>query len=203
MHHLCLLYLHISEEVSVSFFDPTEAVALWDWKDGVLFNYRVKLWIVDVHSRGVLTFEIDLVAGPVRLLGFRSQSEGRRGSLVRLGLSVVSFSEPWHFIVSRACHVKVHGHDLLWGGWTLFLECVFDRDRECASSTTYVQRAYWRLSALRRIYHAWASLLVVWWPLCNVLLGPCVSCGMSVTVLLTFRSAYWGDVAIFTRTMGS
>ena len=70
----------------------------------------------------------DIIGGPVGLFSFRSYSEARSCSLLRVSLRIVALNEAWNFIVARARHIDIHGYVLAWHRALVFGKCTTHGD---------------------------------------------------------------------------
>jgi len=70
------------------------------------------LWVVVIQGRRGFALEVNLVLGPVGLLGAWPHGVRRVASLLRFNLAVVAIGEAWYIIVARTRRVLVH-RDLL------------------------------------------------------------------------------------------
>lgn len=110
---MALGHLHILQIGTIALFNAFKPCALGDGKDGDVLVCLLESRVVVRHPWGVLSFEVDLVLGPVRLLGLRGESVPRSCSLVGVSLANRCLSETRNRVVTWSSHVDIHWNHLL------------------------------------------------------------------------------------------
>ena len=149
---VAVLVRNILQLIAVALNDACESCISLDCKGRNFVCNRVKIRIVKRHSWWIMSLEINLVVFKVRLFSLGGECELRSCSMVRIRLPKIAlFSETWNIVVSRACHIMIHGHLFRWSGTAWLIECIIPhrhRERRASDILSRVasQGAKWWLS---------------------------------------------------------